>query len=176
MKIGEKAIDFRLIGTDDHSHSLTDYSNEYLAVIFCCNHCPVCPYVIDWEDRMVRIQADYAGKGLQLIALNVNDASELPDDAFQDMKNRARENRFNFPYLRDDDQQVAKTYGAKRTPEVFLFDANRVLRYHGAIDDNYRDPNAVKINYLRNALDALLEAADIQTPDTAPVGCYIRWK
>jgi len=125
---------------------------------------------------MVRIQADYAGKGLQLIAINVNDASELPDDAFQDMKNRAHENRFNFPYLRDDDQQVAKTYGAKRTPEVFLFDANRVLRYHGAIDDNYRDPNAVKINYLRNALDTLLEAADIQTPDTAPVGCYIKWK
>jgi len=125
---------------------------------------------------MVRIQADYEGKGLQLIAINVNDASEYPDDSFQNMKSRARENRFNFPYLRDDDQQVAKIYGAKRTPEVFLFDASRTLRYHGAIDDNYRDPNAVKISYLRNALDALVEVRDIQTPDTAPVGCYIKWK
>ena len=125
---------------------------------------------------MVRIQADYEGKGLQLIAINVNDASEYPDDSFQNMKSRARENRFNFPYLRDDDQQVAKIYGAKRTPEVFLFDASRTLRYHGAIDDNYRDPNAVKISYLRNALDALVEVRDIQTSDTAPVGCYIKWK
>ena len=125
---------------------------------------------------MVGIQADYEGKGLQLIAVNVNDASEFPDDSFQNMKSRARENRFNFPYLRDDDQQVAKIYGAKRTPEVFLFDASRTLRYHGAIDDNYRDPNAVKISYLRNALDALVEVRDIQTPDTAPVGCYIKWK
>ena len=125
---------------------------------------------------MVRIQADYAGKGLQLIAINVNDASDHPNNAFQNMKNRARENRFNFPYLRDDDQQVAKAYGAQRTPEVFLFDAGRVLRYHGAIDDNYRDPNAVKVSYLRNALDALVEVRDIHTPDTPPVGCYIRWK
>lgn len=125
---------------------------------------------------MVGIQAEYEGKGLQLIAINVNDASEQAVDSFQDMKNRAGENRFNFPYLRDEDQQVAKTYGAQRTPEVFLFDASRVLRYHGAIDDNYRDPNAVKIHYLRNALDALVEVRDIQTPDTAPVGCYIKWK
>ena len=125
---------------------------------------------------MVGIQADYEGKGLQLIAINVNDASEYPDDSFQGMKNRARENRFNFPYLRDEDQQVARSYGAQRTPEVFLFDANRVLRYHGAIDDNYRDPNAVKVGYLRNALDALIEVRDIQTADTAPVGCYIKWK
>jgi peroxiredoxin len=176
LKIGDKAIDFHLTGTDDNSHSLSDYSTKYVAVIFCCNHCPVCPYVIDWEDRMVRIQADYEGKGLQLIAINVNDASEYPDDSFQNMKNRARENRFNFPYLRDEDQEVARIYGAQRTPEVFLFDASRVLRYHGAIDDNYRDPNAVKISYLRNALDALVEVRDIQTPDTAPVGCYIKWK
>ena len=125
---------------------------------------------------MVRVQADYEGKGLQLIAINVNDESEHQDDGFQNMKNRARENGFNFPYLRDEDQQIAKIYGAQRTPEVFLFDDGRVLRYHGAIDDNYRDPNAVKINYLRNALDALVEVRDIQTPDTAPVGCFIKWK
>ena len=125
---------------------------------------------------MVRIQADYEGKGLQLIAINVNDESEHSDNGFQNMKSRACENGFNFPYLRDEDQQVAKIYGVQRTPEVFLFDGGRVLRYHGAIDDNYRDPNAVKINYLRNALDALVEVRDIQTPYTAPVGCFIKWK
>jgi peroxiredoxin len=125
---------------------------------------------------MVGIQTDYEGKGLQLIAINANDASKYPDDSFQNMKKRAREKQFNFPYLRDEDQQVAKIYGAQRTPEVFLFDASRVLRYHGAIDDNYDDPHAVRNSYLRNALDALVEVRDTQTPETAPVGCTIKWK
>jgi len=173
LKIGDKALDFSLIGTDDNKHSLSEYANKIVAVIFSCNHCP---YVRAWEDRMIKIQADYASKGAQLVAINANDASKYPDDSFQNMKVRAREKKFNFPYLRDEDQKVATAYGAQRTPEVFLFDTKKTLQYHGAIDDNYDDPNAVKVQYLRNALDAILNGTKIPTAETAPVGCTVKWK
>lgn len=129
-----------------------------------------------WEDRILAIQADYANKGVQLIAINANDASRVPDDDFPSMKERAREKKFNFPYLRDEDQRTAKSYGAQRTPEVFLFDIHRVLRYHGTIDDNYDNPKAVKVHYLRNALDAILQDKRVAVEETAPVGCTIKWK
>jgi peroxiredoxin len=173
MKIGDKAIDFTLKGIDDKVHSMNDYPGKCLAVIFSCNHCP---YVRAWEDRMVKIQADYEQTGFQLIAINANDDVKFPDDSFSNMKRNAREKKFNFPYLRDEDQKIAKSYGAQRTPEVFLFDVNKILRYHGAIDDNYDDPNAVRAHYLREALDSLLRTREILKPETAPVGCTIKWK
>ena len=125
---------------------------------------------------MVQIQADYASKGVQLIAINANDASKYPEDSFPNMKDRARSKKFNFPYLRDEAQSVARAYGAERTPEVFLFDKNSVLRYHGSIDDNCDDPRAVKEHYLRMALDALLPGGSVSTAETRPVGCSIKWK
>ena len=173
LKIGDKAIDFTLIGTDSVKHSLNHYPGKYAVVIFSCNHCP---YVRAWEDRMVRIQTDYVGKGVQLIAINSNDAEGYPEDSFENMKLRAKEKHFNFPYLRDEEQKVARLYGAQRTPEVFLFDHESTLRYHGAIDDNYDDPNAVKRHYLRNALDALVGGTKASIPETQPVGCTIKWK
>ena len=173
LKIGDKALDFNLTGTDDKSHSLNEYANKNIVVVFSCNHCP---YVRAWEDRMIKIQADYESKGVQLVAINANDAAKYPDDSFQNMKVRAREKKFNFPYLRDEDQKVATSYGAQRTPEVFLFDTKRTLQYHGAIDDNYDEPNAVKVHYLRNALDAVLHGGKVPIADTAPVGCTVKWK
>jgi peroxiredoxin len=92
------------------------------------------------------------------------------------MKLRAKEKHFNFSYLRDEDQKVARLYGAQRTPEVFLFDRESILRYHGAIDDNYDDPNGVKQHYLRNALEALVGSKNVSVPETQPVGCTIKWK
>lgn len=174
LKIGDKAISFKLPGVDDKAHSLDEYAGKNgFAVIFSCNHCP---YVRAWEDRMVQIQADYAGKGVQLIAINANDDTKYPDDSFPKMKERAREKKFNFPYLRDETQEIARAYGAERTPEVFLFDKNLVLRYHGAIDDNYDNPTAVKENYLRGALDAMLNGAQPPTSETNPVGCSVKLK
>jgi len=174
IKIGQPAITFSLPGIDGTNHTLGEYSGKQaVAVIFSCNHCP---YVRAWEDRMVQIQADYAPKGVQLIAINANDASKYPDDSFVKMKERAREKNFNFPYLRDESQEVAKAYGAERTPEIFLFDKAGILRYHGAIDDNYDNPAQVKARYLRDALDAVLAKQTLSIPETKPVGCTIKWK
>ncbi len=174
LKIGDQAIPFTLPGVDDKTHSLSDYADkEAVVVIFSCNHCP---YVRAWEDRMVQIQADYADKGVQLIAINANDATKYPDDSFPKMKERAREKGFNFPYLYDETQEVARAYGAERTPEVFLFDKNGTLRYHGAIDDNYENPNAVRRHYLREALDAVLAGQTPAITETPPVGCTVKWR
>jgi peroxiredoxin len=174
LGIGDKAIPFELPGIDGGTHSLHDYEDKQaIVVIFSCNHCP---YVRAWEDRIVQLQTDYADQGVQLIAINANDADKYPADGFEPMKVRAEEKDFNFPYLRDESQEVARAYGAERTPEVFLFDKDRRLLYHGAFDDNYDDPDAVKAHLLRNALDAVLSGVTPITQETIPVGCTIKWK
>ena len=174
LGLGTKAEPFNLPGVDGRNHSLSDYQDkEAIAVTFSCNHCP---YVQAWEDRMLQVQADYASKGVQLIAINANDSSNFPNDSFTKMQERAESKGFNFPYLFDEPQTVAKAYGAERTPEVFLFDKGLQLRYHGAIDDNYEDSRAVKHNYLRDALDAVLAGREPPLAETEAVGCTIKWK
>lgn len=174
IKIGGKAIPFELPGVDDREHSLADHTDkEVVVVIFSCNHCP---YVQAWEDRMVQIQSDYQDRQVQLIAISANDAQRYPGDSFDSMKARAKAKDFNFPYLYDESQEVARHYGAERTPEVFVFDRAGILRYHGAIDDNYDQPDAVQQPYLRQALDAVLAGGEPAITETAPVGCTIKWK
>jgi peroxiredoxin len=174
LDIGDRWLDFDLPGVDGERYSLSQFEDqEAVAVIFSCNHCP---YVQAWEDRMVGIQAEYAEKGVQLVAINPNDAKKYPSDSFEKMKERAAERGFNFPYLWDESQQVARRYGAERTPEIFLFDRSHRLRYHGPIDDNYDDPEAVREHYLRQALEAVLEGENPPTEEVPPVGCTIKWK
>lgn len=174
LSIGEKAKPFSLPATDGDEYSLASFEDRrLLTVIFSCNHCP---YVQAWEDRMVQIQEDYRDKGVQLVAINANDARKYPDDDFEAMKSRASEKGFSFPYLRDESQEVAEAYGAERTPEVFLFDGDRELVYHGAIDDNYDDPGAVDAAYLRDAIEAVLSGNEPEVKNTNPVGCTIKWK
>ena len=174
IKIRDKAIPFTLPGVDDKEHALSDYKDvEALAIIFSCNHCP---YVRAWEDRMVQIQADYTNRGVQFLAINSNDIRRYPEDSFPKMKERAKEKGFNFPYLLDESQEVPRVYGARYTPEVFLFDRAGILQYHGAIDDHYDNPNAVKKHYLRDALDAVLAGETPPVQETTPVGCTIKWK
>jgi peroxiredoxin len=125
---------------------------------------------------MKDIQRNYQAKGVKLVAIGSNDAAKYPDDDFSHMKQRADQEGFNFLYLRDESQEVARAYGGTHTPHVFLLDRTCALRYRGAIDDNYDDPSAVQHPYLRNALDALLSG---QAPDPAvsqAVGCTIKWK
>ena len=174
LKPGDKAIPFKLPGVDGKEHALADYAGKKaVVVIFSCNHCP---YVQAWEDRMVQIQADYADRGVQLVAINANDVQKYPEDSFLEMQKRAQQKGFNFPYLYDETQEVARAYGAERTPEVFLFDGEGVLRYHGAIDNNYDDPAAVRHAYLREALEAVLAGQAPPTSQTPPVGCTVKWK
>ncbi|MFO1349456.1 MAG: thioredoxin family protein [Gammaproteobacteria bacterium] len=174
LKQGDAAPAFTLLGIDDHHHSLAHHADKNaIVIIFNCNHCP---FVRAWEDRMIQIQQDYRNRGVQLIAISANDAIHYPSDSFLNMKLRAKDKKFNFLYLHDATQQTARSYGAERTPEVFAFDKYQRLRYHGAIDDNYEDPGAVRKPYLRDALEAILTGQNPTVSETQPVGCTIKWK
>lgn len=174
LKLGSPAPDFNLMGTDDKSYSLGSFSSqETLIIIFSCNHCP---YVQAYEERIIKIQDDYGSKGVAVMAINPNDDVGYPEDSFENMKKRASERNFNFIYLRDEDQSVAKAYDATHTPEIFMFDKDRKLVFHGKIDDNWQEPENVKTPYLRNALDELLEGNEISVPETFTIGCTVKWK
>ena len=124
---------------------------------------------------MKALQRDYGDRGFRLVAISANDAVTHPEDSFDEMRKRAHAEGFNFDYLYDADQSVARALGSERTPEVFLFDRDRRLRYHGAIDDS-RNEDAVTQHYLRDALDAVLEGRDPPVTDTPPVGCTVKWR
>jgi peroxiredoxin len=172
LALGSKAPEFDLPGVDGKTHSLLSFSDKpVLVVVFTCNHCP---YVKDYEGRMVSIQRDYSPKGVQLVAINSNDEKAYPEDSFAQMVIRAKERGFNFPYLRDQEQTVVESYGAMCTPHVFAFDSERRLRYRGRIDDS-RDPGGVKSPDLRNVLDDLTAGREVKVPDTRPFGCSIKW-
>lgn len=174
LSIGDEAVSFELPGVDEDTYSLSDYGEKAaVALVFTCNHCP---YARAWEDRIVSIQNDYGSSGLQVLAINANDANKYPDDGFPQMQQRAEQKGFNFPYLHDESQEVAAAYGAERTPEVFLFDGDRRLAYHGAVDDNYDNPDNVHNHYLREAVEAVLSEEQPPTLHTSPVGCTIKWK
>jgi peroxiredoxin len=174
LKIGYKIPYFKLKGVDEKEYSLDDFSDKkILIIIFSCNHCP---YVQAYEERIKEIQKEFGDKGIAVAAINANDDSSYRDDSFENMKKRAAERHFNFPYLRDEDQEIAKAFDASHTPEVFLFDENRKLAYHGKIDDNWKDLKAVKNKYLQNAINELLNGNEISIPETFSIGCTIKWK
>ncbi|GAB4549781.1 MAG: thioredoxin family protein [Anaerolineae bacterium] len=174
LSVGASLPPFRLKGVDDLVHSTEELAQKpILVVIFSCNHCP---YAQAWEGRIIALQADYAAQGVQFVMISSNDPIQYPDDDFPAMKARAAEKGYNFPYLFDDTQEVARAYGAMRTPEVFVFDSNRILRYHGRIDDNHERPEDVTRPYLREAIEALLANKVPQIQMTAPAGCTIKWR
>ena len=170
--LGAPAPDFDLQGVDKVRYSLASFAGKpILVVIFSCNHCP---YVKDYETRMIGVQRDYAAKGVQLVAINSNDDKTYPEDSFAEMVKRSRERGFNFPYLRDESQKVVEAYGGVCTPHVFVFDNKRALRYRGRIDDS-RDASKVTSHDLRNALDDLAAGKPVRVADTKPFGCSIKW-
>jgi peroxiredoxin len=175
MQIGEEGPGFNdLPGVDGKSHSLSDFDDKKIVVVIVtCNHCPV---AAAYEDRMIDIQREYGDRGVILVAVNPNEEIDHPTDSFDNMVLRAKEKGFSFPYLRDETQEVARAYGAERTPEVFVLDSDRALRYHGRIDDNTNDPASVQSPDLTNALDALLSGQEVPVADTEPVGCTVKWK
>ena len=174
LKIGDKAPDFSLPGVDGKAYSLNDLkSKKILIIVFMCNHCP---YVQAYIERIKAIQSDFGIKGVQVVGINSNDEVNYPDDSFEKMIEMNKNKKLNFPYIRDEDQTTAYAYGSQCTPECFVFDAERKLRYHGRIDDNYKDENAVKTYDLRNAINALLHNQKVAIELTHAVGCSIMWR
>ena len=174
LHIGTKSYLFRLKGVDDKYYSLEDFEDKnVLCIIFMCNHCP---YVIAVQDRINQIAKDYSGKSLALVGINPNDEISYPEDSFGKMKKRATERGFVFPYLRDETQEVAKQYDAVCNPDIYLYDKNRILKYRGRIDDNWKDENQVKRKELRMAIDLMLDGTEIDFEMIPSMGCSIKWK
>lgn len=176
-KVGDKAIDFKLKNIDDKQLSLADYKDaKGFIVVFTCNHCP---FAVKYEDRINSLDKKYAALGYPVIAINPNDASQYPDDDFTSMQKRAQEKSFSFPYLVDETQEIAKTYGATKTPHVYLLKKEKkdlIVKYIGAIDDNTDNADAVKEKYVEQAVDALLAGKNVKTSSTKAIGCGIKWK
>ncbi|MDT8302043.1 MAG: redoxin domain-containing protein, partial [Sedimentisphaerales bacterium] len=182
LQIGQKAPDFNLPGVDGRNYKLADFADaEVLVIIFHCNHCPTAQA---YEGRIKKLAADYKGKGVALVAISPNDplAVRLDElgysdmgDSFEDMKIRAKDMEYNFPYLYDgEDQKVSLAYGPARTPHVYIFDGQRKLRYMGRIDDAEK-PHLVKTEDARNAIDALLRGRKVPVEETPTIGCSIKW-
>ena len=168
LTLGDPAPGFQLPGVDGRMHARSDYAGRPLAVVFSCCHCP---YVRAWEDRLNEVARDYAERA-GLVAVNAN---HHVGDSFDEMRRRAAEKNFVFTFVRDDSQDVARAYGAARTPEIFLFDASDRLVYHGAPDSSHADPGRAT-PYLREALDAALAGRQPDVQETPPLGCSIKWR
>ncbi len=174
LVVGSPAPPFNLAGVDGKTYSLDSFKDRrILVVVFTCNHCP---YAQAYEDRIIEIQKDYSSKGVSLVGVNPNYDVDYPEDSFENMKLRAHKKGFNFHYLHDESQEVAKAYGAQRTPHVYVFDEKRILRYRGRVDDNWEHPEKVKTRHLREALDAILAGRQVGIQEAEAIGCSIKWK
>jgi peroxiredoxin len=169
--IGDHAPAFVLSDTEGITHE--PGQAPATVVVFTCNHCP---YALAWHERIVAVARDYADRGVRVLAINSNDSERYPRDSLEAMRARVELGEFEgVPYLRDESQDVARAYGAKTTPDVFVLDAAGLLRYRGAPDADY-DDSTQNAAFLRAALDAVLDGRDPDPPRTPPVGCSIKWK
>jgi len=178
LQLDEIAPDFDLPGVDGKRYSLASFADaRLLVVVFSCNHCP---YVTGSEDRMIAFANRYAPRGVAFVAINSNETDNHPADSFDHMVRRAQEKHFPFPYLRDETQEVARGYGALRTPHYYLFDKSPAgqwrLQYTGRMDDNPRNPGKERTHELADAVDALLAGRAPAVRATNPIGCNVKWK
>lgn len=175
--IGDAAVDFSLPGVDGQKRGLADYSEARgFIVVFTCN---TCPYAQAYEDRIIALDKKYKPLGYPVIAINPNDPVIQPKDNMEAMKVRAREKGFTYPYLLDEGQKIYPQYGATRTPHVFVLekkDHKNLVRYIGAIDNNYEDARQVTDRYVEEAVDNLLAGRDVVRNRTVAIGCGIKAK
>lgn len=168
MQVGERAPGFTLPDTAGEEHSLVAPA----VVVFTCNHCP---YALAWHDRIVAAAKDYCGS-VGFYAINPNDAERYPHDSLEAMRERVEaDGGWPMPYLHDESQEVARAYGARTTPDVFVIDGEGALRYRGAPDEDHGDPGR-NAAWLRAALDSVLAGEEVARPETEPVGCSVKWK
>lgn len=174
-QVGDVATDFSLKNVDGNMVSLSDFDNaKGFLVIFTCN---TCPYSQAYEDRIIALDAKYKPQGVPVVAIMPNDPSAKPGDSFAKMQERAEAKGFTFPYLFDEGQKIYPQYGATRTPHVFLLEKTakgNVVKYIGAIDDNYQDASQVDEKFVENAVDAMLAGNEINPKTTKAIGCGIK--
>jgi peroxiredoxin len=176
LSIGAKApaTDVKMKNVDGSMVSIADaMGDKGTLVIFTCNHCP---FVKAWQDRIVELGNTFVDKGIGVIAINSNDPGHHAEDGFDHMVERAKKQGMKYPYVVDADSGVAKAFGATRTPEVFLFDGEGKLVYHGTIDDNAQDPEKVDKHYLRDALRAVANGNEVPEATTKAFGCGIKFR
>ena len=173
LELGKKAPDFKLPATDGKTYSLADFNDaNVLVVFFTCNHCP---FVVG-SNEVTRATAEkFADQGVTFVGINSNSVNTKPDDSFEVMVEQMKEHKFPWVYLHDESQDVAKTYGALRTPHFYVFDQNRELVYTGRGLDNPRESEKATVNDLENALAEHLAGVQITTPLTNPIGCNVKW-
>lgn len=172
LPLGGIAPDFDLLATDGQRYSLKDFASDYVVVFFTCNHCP---YVINSDEGTRKTAEKFQKKGVSFVAINSNSANTYEEDSFEHMVKRMDEHGFPWVYLHDESQEVARAYGALRTPHFFVFGQDRKLVYTGRGVDNPREPQKVTTHDLDNALTELVAGKQITTPLTNPVGCNVKW-
>ncbi|MBK5115435.1 MAG: thioredoxin family protein [Thermoleophilia bacterium] len=179
ISIGDPAPAFELADTEGALHSLPSAAEEEggpataaTVVVWTCNHCP---YALAWHERLVEVAADYADRDVHLLMINSNDAERYPADSLEAMRERHRGEGWPVPYLHDADQSVARAWGAKTTPDVFVLDPDLRLAYRGAPDADHQRPE-LRAEWLRAALDATLAGREPDPRETDPVGCSIKWR
>ena len=173
LQIGEQAVDFELPATDGKTYRLSDFDDAPVLVIsFTCNHCP---YVTGSDELTRQVADQYQSRGVRFVAINSNSKSTHPDDDFDHMVERMNAHRFPWVYLHDESQDVARAYGALRTPHFYAFDKDRKLIYTGRAVDNPRDTSKATVNDLARALDEHLAGKPVSVPLTNPLGCNVKW-
>ncbi len=172
VALGSPCPDFALPGVDGRIWQLADFRAPALLVVVMCNHCP---YVQAVDGRINALAKAFQGR-CDVAGINANDAEAYPEDSFEAMRSRARALGFVFPYLHDESQAIAKAFGAVCTPDFFLYDGDRKLRYRGRLDDNWQDATQVSRQELRLAIEALLSDRPVPQPQRPSMGCSIKWK
>jgi peroxiredoxin len=174
LQIGDPAPDFQLPGTDGKTYQLSDFEDAcVLVVFFTCNHCP---YVVGSDEVTRRTVERFAPQGARFVGINSNSVEHHPEDSFEQMVERMAVHEFPWVYLRDESQDVARAYGALRTPHFFVFNDSRLLIYTGRGVDNPRDAESNTVNDLDRALDEHLAGKPVSVPCTNPIGCNVKWR
>jgi len=174
LELGMPCPDFRLRSVDGKTCARDDFREKpVLVVLFICNHCP---YVQAVEDRIIALNREYASRGVQLVGICANDPTDYPDDRPERLLERWRRKGYGFPYLLDESQDVARAFHAVCTPDIYVFDRDRRLAYHGRIDDDWQNPSRVTRRELAAALDALLAGRRPSREQVHSIGCSIKWK
>lgn len=172
--LDDDIINFELKGIDDKLYSPEKFKNkDLLVIIFMCNHCP---YVKAVMDRFVSLQEKYRNKNVQLIGINSNDPGTYPEDSFENMKTFAGKYKMNFPYLIDETQVIAKSYDAVCTPDIYVYNKDRKLKYRGRLDDSWKDESKITSKDLEKAIELVLQSKEIDFEQIPSMGCSIKWK